>query len=247
MTRKHHEGKYKGRIALAAGSLSALAVSAAECDAAIVHVTGSPVTMNLDAADGTQETWDVDGDSQRDFYLTKFDPVFDYGGGGDDINISSLSANGQGFVNGPGNPHYADIQRLNAGLVVGPTLAAGYFFGTSTTSRNLLGSDGYPGPVFGVNPQGFADGQDGFVGFAFESGGETHYGWATLNIDLNLPGTVTISEWAYESSANAPIVVGAVPEPSSLALLAMGAGGLAAWRHRKKTKARATEDCDGER
>jgi hypothetical protein len=227
---------YKQKIALAAGSLSALALQVPESDAAVVHVTGSPVTMNLNAANGSEETWDVDGDSVRDFFLKKFDNPGSYGGGNERIHLSSLSANGEGFVNAAGNPNGADIQRLNTGFAVGPTLAAGYFFGTSTTSRRVLSGTAYPVAFFGPNPQGFSSGQDGFTGFAFETGGDTHYGWATLNIDLTLPGTVTISQWAYETSPNTAIAVGAVPEPSSLALLALGAGGVAAWRLRKKRK-----------
>lgn len=234
--RQRKRRNYNTRIALAAGSLTALAVPATECDAAVVHVTGSPVTMNLNAANGSEETWDVDGDSVRDFYLRKFDNPGDYGPGSQGIQLNSLAANGEGFVNSTGNPNGADIQRLNTGFVVGPTLAAGYFFGTSTTSRGMLRSTFYPAAFFGPNPKGFTSGQDGFMGFAFESGGDTHYGWATLNIDLTLPGTVTISEWAYETNPNTAIAMGAVPEPSSLALLALGAGGLAAWRLRKKGK-----------
>jgi hypothetical protein len=39
--------------------------------------------------------------------------------------------------------------------------------------------------------------------------------------DAGIEGNVL--EWAYESSPNTPITVGAVPEPSTWALLAVGA------------------------
>src|SRR5690606_3871773 len=80
---------------------------------------------------------------------------------------------------------------------------------------------------------------DNFFGFRFvDSGNALHYGFATINFDT-VGGIVTIKDWAYETVADTAIHVGplqAVPEPGSISLmlLGLGAGGLGAWRARKK-------------
>lgn len=76
----------------------------------------------------------------------------------------------------------------------------------------------------------------GFLGVRFTLSGNTHYGWVDVETD---PGgqtaaTITIKALAYEDTPNTPILAGVtVPEPSSLALLAAGAGALAMNRKRK--------------
>jgi len=73
---------------------------------------------------------------------------------------------------------------------------------------------------------GFHPGGGNFVGFRFDSGAGYRYGYAVFNWNL-ATGTLTIPQWWYDDSGAA---VQVVPEPSALALLAMGAAGLAAYR-----------------
>jgi hypothetical protein len=75
-----------------------------------------------------------------------------------------------------------------------------------------------------------------------EATNTTHYGW--IRMILNGTGTAitpgTIVDWAFESTPNTAIAAGAIPEPSTTALLAAmaaGAVGLRAWRKRKAAKA----------
>jgi len=80
--------------------------------------------------------------------------------------------------------------------------------------------------------------ENGFLGFRFEIDGEDHFGWARVSVsqvDANDPSTfldltAVIHDFAYESEPNTPIAAGAVPEPSSLGLLALGCVGVLAMR-----------------
>lgn len=145
----------------------------------------------------------------------------------------------------------AHIANLAAGALIGP---AGAFAGNSAGYAKMQVTPPGGGTIF----QGaFANGTTGFVGIRLGSG---NYGWIRLRLDdlgLNQPfstllsgspignGTnyidkLTVIDWAYETSGGA-IAAGAtasaVPEPSSLALLAAGAAGLAAFRRRKVERA----------
>jgi hypothetical protein len=86
----------------------------------------------------------------------------------------------------------------------------------------------------------FAYGRTGYIGFRFSAGGGNYnYGW--IQINPNITTSYTIKDWAYQDAVDKSINAGqivddpaAVPEPSTLALLALGAGGLAIMRRRKK-------------
>lgn len=106
----------------------------------------------------------------------------------------------------------------------------------------------YPGNTYPVVTGGgtsgaWAGSQSGFLGFRFLDNG-WHYGWAELTVsDSNFD----ILRWAYEDQIDIGIAAGSttslapallsstqnVPEPGSLALLALGVAGLGAFRKRQ--------------
>jgi hypothetical protein len=154
------------------------------------------------------------------------------------------NTSGARFIQGPGTSW--SIAPLKAGVVIGQ----GRRFGSP--SRGFVATFGpYGGGTYN-NHDGFKFGQTSYIGFKFLISGQTHYGWARVDVryDPNTPKRrlyLQLSGYAYETTANTSIKAGqttgtpasprkdsAGPESSlpaqSLGLLALGAEGMPAWR-----------------
>jgi len=220
------------KVALAASSLSTLALLPAGAQAGIVfHNTAigpnTPTTSN---------TWDVDGSGGTTFKLNGLVvPGFAA------ARLNSDGARGRGLVQ-TANQQSSTFQNLALNVVVGPSLGAGYQFGAAGFANRWVASSA----TVASTAKGFSNGVPGYIGFKFTDAGGTnlYYGWAEITIDA-ANTAYTINEWAYNSTAGGSISVGqtadvtAVPEPSalSLALIGLGAGGVLAWRRRKQAQA----------
>lgn len=99
----------------------------------------------------------------------------------------------------------------------------------------------------------FTSGTHDLLGFQFGTSHNRHNGWLGIGISQSslgaVAGDVKVVDYAYEACPGDSISAGATtggascsttsptPEPNTLALLALGAAGLAAFRLRRKTKA----------
>ncbi len=95
--------------------------------------------------------------------------------------------------------------------------------------------------------------KSGYLGFSFTLADGLHYGFIGMTVGPQGLGAnsraISIGGIGYETTPNTAITVSggfgavpnAVPEPSSVALLALGAGGLAAYRQRRKKAAAKSE------
>lgn len=126
----------------------------------------------------------------------------------------SQSNNGVGWLVPSGT-----IALLSAGGTVGA--------GTYSSADPNFGGDWKSG----VSP--------GYAGLQITSGTDTFYGWVSINYVVGSPNQVTVNAFAFENEPNTPITVAAVPEPTSLAMVAAGAAFAAAvFRRRSRFAAR---------
>lgn len=84
------------------------------------------------------------------------------------------------------------------------------------------------------------EGTRGYVGFSFDAGEGTQYGWVQVKMDTGpSKNAFTVVDYAYADAGEA-IWAGqqsaAVPEPGSLGLLATGGIGLLLWRRARRNR-----------
>ena len=120
--------------------------------------------------------------------------------------------------------------------------AGGYSYASNLASGvNLSTQNALPGAFATLAYNGgYANSQfvntSGIIGFSFDGGNGTQFGWARLTALGDAPvNSYTIEESAFADvgTAIAAGQIAAVPEPSSLGLLALGALGVLANRRRK--------------
>jgi hypothetical protein len=164
-----------------------------------------------------------------DSTATVGNPVaIDITGGGGDFSFSLIPDSGSTIhivaTANTGNFFNDGLTPLTAGTPI--TLV-----NTNTTGGELMKSpDLFPSGPW-ASQSGFA-----YLGLRFTMSAQEYLGWAQISINQGAP-SLTLRDYGYNDVAGGSINAGdsgAVPEPSSLALFAMGAAGVVALRRRRK-------------
>ncbi|HVM47703.1 MAG TPA: hypothetical protein VMU04_06735 [Candidatus Acidoferrum sp.] len=103
---------------------------------------------------------------------------------------------------------------------------------TSTTGRGYMSEDGGGDAV--VGDWSTTATTDAYVGVELALAGGTSFGWLHFIDDpVSNPNTLTLVDYAYESSPGVGIMAGEVPEPSVVAVGALGVAALLVSRRRR--------------
>lgn len=130
---------------------------------------------------------------------------------------------GEGFAGADG-PFLFYPTAMDAGDVIDDLL--------TFDDAGVLGSEYFGYGVYG----NFPGVGEKFVGIKFDIAGAFHFGWILVEVPGDV-SSVTLKAWAYETTPGTAIAAGAVPEPASLGMLALGAVGIMGWRQLRKKKA----------
>lgn len=227
------------KLALASGAVALAAAATNDVQAGIVAAQNTPIRPPVNFGGNP---WDIDGDGTTDltFYHAGFATGFLSANW---CIICELPVDGQGgfgrLLRSP-----TDSTRLEK-------LAIGSMIGASGTFPRTSQAVYYPILTSSGGIRNFAGdwsmGETGFFGFAFNKGGQRHYGWGELKFDPTSANSngygFQVTRAYYNDTPGASIAAGdtgggsAVPEPSTLALAMLAAGGVAAYRSRRKQPA----------
>ncbi len=182
---------------------------------------------------GQQDYW-FGGGGQGDRYRlgidVDLDSIADFRLFATDNNFYLIPTNGSAALADPDTGRYAPV-------------AAGASIEESTTHYEWLPDHEL---LAWMGGGGFLEADREFLGFSFEVSGATHYGWFRLShndVPMSLPGggyqrsaTLIIHDLAWETEPNKGIIAGAVPEPSSVFLVFLGAFTLWGLKFRKERR-----------
>jgi hypothetical protein len=142
------------------------------------------------------------------------------------------------FTGGAGQSLFASISGLTANNGIAGTQIEGFKASNLSPSHFVGPMDTFQNRATITSKfTGFNPGENGYLGLKFEIGSDIHYGWANITVgDADYPN-VTLNSLGYETDADTPAHVespaSSVPDHgSTLALMAIGAAGLAVIRSR---------------
>ena len=209
--------------ALATGALMGISGAA---QAGVIHTVVNQTVTSKDNPSGDFLTFDFDGDAQPDLVIAAFD---DSTISGQYFALTFLPASGGTFI--------TDVDQLLISLPAGSTLLDAAIAYPPT---------GIPAGILRARKAGFEAGQwandltkPGYFGFSFKgASSQLHAGWMQAAVEHSAVDgtTIKVIDYGWEQDPNTNITIGAVPEPSSIALMATGAAGLLALRRRRAAR-----------
>jgi hypothetical protein len=222
------------KLASLAGVATVMLGAGATAEAGIVAAQNVPV--GPPSMVNAQTDWDVDGSGTVDFTFENF------------LNNASVA---KAWIHERGAARFVaplanlvdGVANIPTSVSIDATLPSGFYFIANARSSITVTTSSAIGQDLAMN---WTMGQTGYVGFKFVEQGDTYYGWAKLEIDPAGSATkgygFSITEAYYNNTPGAGIRVGAtsdpvVPEPSAYALALLAAGGVAAYRSRRKPTA----------
>lgn len=212
-------------------STTLVAATTAACGSAQAALVLSPTVgsgLQPPAAPGFN-FWDVDNDGTNDFLLANV--------GNSIAFFNDYNAGQRGRLVVPAASPANGIMKLASGFQVQATMPGAKFQNYAQNNNIITYNSGY-GPNLGLpaSSGGWSLNSTGLFGFRFTIGGNTHYGYGQMTISDSLgAGRGFEIDYAYyETTPNTPVTAVAVPEPSAISLLALGAVGAGALSRRRR-------------
>jgi hypothetical protein len=115
-------------------------------------------------------------------------------------------------------------------FAVAKAFQPGQAIGGSTIPKGIFLSDKKNG-LKGKWPNTLSESR--YVGLSFTSNGNTHFGWAEVSVELG-SAALNVHRVAYNDEPGGPISVDAIPEPSTMGLMLLGAAGIAVLKRRRR-------------
>lgn len=217
-----HFSKTKLAAYLAAGSAALVAAENADADITIVGV--GALLEDTIAGDGLGQGLQLAFGDAASFNVDLFHTVG-----------STVAATGYGLVGGDlfggGVPGAEIAGFLNGAYFYASNLAAGADLSALT---NWIAPTDVATMAFnsGYGNSQFLTPGEGFLGVRYDNGGGFSYGWVRVTMNGNPLNSFTVVDYGFGDAGEA-ISVAQVPEPSSLAVMALGASGALIRRRRK--------------
>lgn len=218
-------------IYAAAGAAATSLVGTDAADAAITTLNFDLLLEDTLEGDGLGQGTRIIGGDTSSFFIDFFHSV------GATTPATGFALGGQVFAfDSAVDPGQVSL----AGLILGnynyaSNLAAGANLSTLTDwlPAGVVGTMAFNS---GFTSSQFLDPGPAFLGFRFDTGAGFVFGWASVTMNGNPLNSFTLNDVAFASVGEAIAVgqVTAIPEPGSLAALAVGAAGVTAWRRKRK-------------